>query len=340
MTLQEHAFPLQIILITYNRANHVERTFQQLLAEGSPVRNLPLLVLDNNSTDATADVVQQWQANFPNISYQKNRYNVGLSGNAFKAMELASNDYVWIICDDDVYDFTAWPEVEQAIERGEELLCVSRYVLPEDVKHLEEHIAVQLTFIPAMIFKTSLLTDTVMRNAVDSVFTLFPHLCPVFAMFNEGKTPYVISQAIVDNGMDPNNTDSSYVRGTQSSDLLQRSRSMQWMVGYANVCSLLKDTALKHRLLNVGIQTIHGSDDAFYEFMMYAYAAKKNWMQVLDVWLHLSPQKAEHLLKLFLQLPTYLEEFKPNLEEFKPNLGWVVRLKRILRRPRSLFDGR
>ncbi|MFM7389616.1 MAG: glycosyltransferase, partial [Vampirovibrionales bacterium] len=56
MTLQEHAYSLQLILITYNRANHVERTFQQLLAEGSPVRNLPLLVLDNNSTDATADV--------------------------------------------------------------------------------------------------------------------------------------------------------------------------------------------------------------------------------------------------------------------------------------------
>ncbi|XVJ50983.1 MAG: glycosyltransferase [Vampirovibrio sp.] len=56
---------LELILITYNRVNHVENTFQQLLKDDSPVRDLPILVLDNNSTDATPEVVQHWQARFP-----------------------------------------------------------------------------------------------------------------------------------------------------------------------------------------------------------------------------------------------------------------------------------
>ena len=80
---------LQIILITYNRAGHVENTFKQILDEKSPVKDYNILVLDNNSTDTTRNVVEEWQKKYPNLKYQKNKYNIGISGNIAKAMEIA-----------------------------------------------------------------------------------------------------------------------------------------------------------------------------------------------------------------------------------------------------------
>lgn len=107
---------LQIILITYNRAKHVESTFKQILSETSPIKDFNILVLDNNSTDNTSDIVRHWQKQFLNLQYQKNNYNIGISGNIAKAMEIANQKYLWIIADDDKYDFSNWAEVEFAIE--------------------------------------------------------------------------------------------------------------------------------------------------------------------------------------------------------------------------------
>ena len=106
---------LQIILITYNRAKHVQKTFEQLLKDISPVKFFDILVLDNNSTDNTKEIVEEFQKKYANIKYSKNRYNLGISGNIAKAMEVASKEYVWIIADDDKFDFSNWNEVEYAI---------------------------------------------------------------------------------------------------------------------------------------------------------------------------------------------------------------------------------
>ncbi len=84
---------LQIILITYNREVHLKNTLRQLLAETSPVRNYELLVLDNHSTDGTEALVRETMQTHVNLRYQKNNYNLGISGNIAKAMEIASNAY-------------------------------------------------------------------------------------------------------------------------------------------------------------------------------------------------------------------------------------------------------
>ena len=102
MTLNEK---LEIILITYNRAEFVKRTFEQFFYEGSPVADIDFIVQDNNSDDNTKEVVKEYAKIHPNIKYTKNRYNLGLSGTIARAMEVASKDYVWIIGDDDKYDF-------------------------------------------------------------------------------------------------------------------------------------------------------------------------------------------------------------------------------------------
>ena len=64
---------LDIFLITYNRAPYLKRTLEQIFSAESPVKDFPITIIDNNSTDGTADVIKNFQADFPNIIYKKNK---------------------------------------------------------------------------------------------------------------------------------------------------------------------------------------------------------------------------------------------------------------------------
>jgi len=275
---------LQIILITYNRFLHVKKTFEQfILADTSPVKNFDILVLDNNSTDNTKNYVDQLMNSHPNIKYSKNKYNLGISGNIAKAMESADKEYLWIICDDDIYDWSNWDEIETAIKNDKEVICAARYAIPESKKDQIEYQLLQLTFVPAIIIKTSVYNDTNIRNSFDNIFTLFPHLFPIISFINKSKTIYVVNKAIVNNGMNLKNNDCSYIRGVQSDELCQRTQTMTWITGYANVCSMIKDSKLKHRTMLYAIKYIHINFSRFCRDMHRLYFEKKNWFQIIDV---------------------------------------------------------
>jgi len=296
---------LQIILITYNRQKHVEKTFEQLLCENSPVRYYDLLVLDNNSTDNTANFVNKVQKKYPNIKYQKNKYNVGIAGNIAKAMELASKEYVWIICDDDIYDWSSWAEVEQAINNNEKLICVARYAINDDEKTDVACQLMQMSFVPATIFHTSLFDNNTIRNSWDNIFTLFPHLVPIVYYINNCNKIYVVENEIVANGMNVETTDCSYVRGNNISVLCQRTKTMTWIVGYANICSMIKDVKLRHSAMICAINYIHGDFKQFINHMLFLYFDHENWMQFLDVYLQLCPKNKLRLLLPFIFKKTF-----------------------------------
>lgn len=294
---------LQIILITYNRAHKVEDTFKQFFFDDSPVKDCDFLVLDNNSTDNTAQVVAKWQKQYPNISYKKNPYNVGISGNILKAMEIASKGYVWIIGDDDKFDFSNWVEVEQAIADDEKIICVARYALPDNVKDKVENQLLQLTFITGGIYSTKLFDDTVIKNAYDNVYTLFPHLCPIVAHINKNGKIYVVDKPISFNGMDVKNLDYSYIRGAKEDEVYQRSKTMSWIVGYCNILSRLNDKKLKENCIDTAIQHehIYKNFEKFYRHMKKAYHSKENFMQFIDVYINVSAKHAQRLKQDFLK---------------------------------------
>ena len=99
---------LGITIITYNRAPLLKRTLTTILSDDSPVRDCYIIVQSNNSSDETSEVVKTLQSMHPNLSYRENPYNIGLSGNICKAMELADKEYHWILCDDDRFDWQNW----------------------------------------------------------------------------------------------------------------------------------------------------------------------------------------------------------------------------------------
>lgn len=273
---------LQIIVITYNRAKLLDNTLKQLLADNSPVKDFDITVLDNNSTDGTAEIVKNLRKEHKNLKYKKNPYNLGLGGNIARALEIADMQYVWTLADDDAVDWSAWPCLEEAVSNGEEVICAANYALAPEEQNDIPSLLQQFSFVSSNIYKTEIFTDTTMTNILNNVYTLFPHLVPAIEHINKGKKIYLLPKALVRNDMKPN-TDVSYIRGYDNDFLYLKQRSMSWITGYANVIAQIKDKKLRCKIMARPInKEIHKGWFHFYSAMYNWYWKNGNILPLLE----------------------------------------------------------
>ena len=305
---------LQIVLITYNRAVLLKRTLETIMGDDSPIRDFDITILDNHSTDETCDIVKQFAQNHQNLKYEKNIHNLGLNGNIIKAYLAGRKKYVWVLCDDDSYDFSHWDDVVAAIQNDEDYILVSRYALPDDHKDDPAHIFMQASFVPASIIKTSLITDAVARNMIETSETLFPHLNIIATMINTHKKICVMKHGIVDHGLEVELTDYSYTRGHNPKDLTKTVSHMTWTHGFSLILQQIKDRELQIRCFNAAIEQpdiFNGNWASFYNHIVKIYHEPQFWSAFYDVYAILDDQHGKELLNtLFSQYP----EIKKTLE--------------------------
>lgn len=248
---------LDIILITYNRAAFLDKSLAILTAENSPLRNFSILVLDNNSTDNTKDVVAKHQKDFKNIAYRKNKYNVGAAGNIVKAFESANKDYLWILADDDVYDWSNWGEVEKAILSDEKAIVVSRRDLANEYKENIGQILYQAAFNAGVIYSKKLLNDTVLHNMYNNVDTMMPHLIPLVYYINNNGKFYILQKPVVEHGYYSGkaSSDTSYTRGTDD-NVCRRLKKNNFLYGFISAISDVRDKKIKKQAIERCIDSI------------------------------------------------------------------------------------
>lgn len=230
---------LEIILVTYNRRRHLQNTFNQIFAENSPIRNLSITILDNKSDDGTRELIEEYIQKFPNIKHIINDYNIGGNANIARAFEIAKSEYVWILCDDDEFDFTHWNEAEKAMNEGYDAIVTANYINPE--KNLAQLLA-QLSFVPAAIYKTSNITDTVMTNMYYNISNMFPQISLPCALINANKNFKILKDALV--RMVVHSGEDSYDRGTDET-CHPFIGINTWGAGFINAIQIIKDPNIK-----------------------------------------------------------------------------------------------
>lgn len=240
---------LQILIITYNRVHKLERTLKSLLDQSSPIREVPIVVIDNASTDGTKALCERYANQYNNVSYQRNRRNVGLSGNICRAFEFADKKYMWVIADDDTFNFEAWPEIEQAMQEDYDLILTCRMYISETEKNLKAITINQVTFLPSAIYKTSFLTPDVMSYAMLDTYTILPHVCLGCSIINQNGRIFLPSKSIVTIGREEKidcNTH-THDRVTSNSNALKHSHSsiFNFYCGLALSLDALKDEKLR-----------------------------------------------------------------------------------------------
>lgn len=155
---------LEILLITYNRNDYLDRTLTSI--KDSPFAQCKITILDNCSTDNSYKTACKYGQYFSNYRVVRNNKNIGGDNNFLKAVEMATFQYVWILCDDDTYDFSYSDVViAEIVSCKYDLIYVasrSKYQLSTDiigattVKKLFDSGAQYyraVTFIPSIIFR-------------------------------------------------------------------------------------------------------------------------------------------------------------------------------------------
>ena len=270
---------LEILLVTYNRKEYLQRTFNQILSNTSPIRNFDITILDNASTDGTSELIEEYCKKMPNLRHIRHKINIGGDANICRAFELgvsSGKEYVWVLCDDDKFDFSNWNMVENEIANGTDIVCVANYVFPKESYFKNKAYQIfQLTFVPAGIYKTSLINNTVLTNMYNATYTLFQQSCITIEAINKNKHIAVLKNAIVDSGLHYEDAccDVSYTRATDKNNILKRRKYISWILGYSNILYLLKNVDFEKDCMDIAIPhvEIFGSWHAFYDRIITLY---------------------------------------------------------------------
>lgn len=121
---------VSVCVPAYQAERYLERTMRSVLAQSYP--NLEIVVLDNASTDATADILAKFSD--PRLRVERNDVVLPLAENWNTLVEMAKGDLVKVVCADDlIHPEIVARQVECFVQDPAlALVSVRRHMISED----------------------------------------------------------------------------------------------------------------------------------------------------------------------------------------------------------------
>ncbi len=122
---------LSVVICTYNRDAHIERALQSLVAQDFDKKDFEILVIDNNSTDKTPEIIKNFKDKHPdyNIVLAKETRQ-GLSFARNKGIALAQGTYVSFIDDDGIAKSDYISQINKYVTEYPDTFAFGGKVLP------------------------------------------------------------------------------------------------------------------------------------------------------------------------------------------------------------------
>ncbi len=121
------AFPLvSVVVATYNGERFISPQLDSILEQTYP--NLEVIIVDDRSTDGTANLLKQYAERFKNIRLFFNEQNMGYVRNFEKGMLLASGDFLALSDQDDIWDKHKLSLLMQEIDDHPIVYCNSELI--------------------------------------------------------------------------------------------------------------------------------------------------------------------------------------------------------------------
>lgn len=111
---------LSICIPTYNRADYLNDCLGNIISEAREF-DLPIYVLDNNSTDSTYELVQEYPKKYPHLEYSKQERTVSIDQNMLDVIELSNSQFCVWLGDDDKFKPGAIKKILDALTENEEV---------------------------------------------------------------------------------------------------------------------------------------------------------------------------------------------------------------------------
>ncbi len=128
---------ISIVLPVYNGERFLRESIDSVIAQ--TYKNWELLVVDDCSTDSTADIVQEYVQKDARIQYYKNEKNLRLPRNLNRGFSLAHGNYLTWTSDDNIFWPTALEKMYHALKNDPEaqFAYASCDIIDEDGKVIE-----------------------------------------------------------------------------------------------------------------------------------------------------------------------------------------------------------
>ncbi|MGA3170004.1 MAG: glycosyltransferase family A protein [Chthoniobacteraceae bacterium] len=176
---------LHVFLLTYNREKSFRRTLEAIAA--SALKEHALTVMDNCSTDGTARVCEEFLPLLPKMQVHRHERNIGFGANFLRSIEWSQGEYTWILCDDDtLYPDRVGALIELLRDHRPEACFVGGprqdewptglSLSPMDIQRKYGTFLTGQSFVPALVFKTSLIASADLVNGYFDIRTNFPQL--------------------------------------------------------------------------------------------------------------------------------------------------------------------
>ncbi len=122
---------LSVIICTYNRDQHIRRALESLVRQDCDSSSYEIIVVDNNSTDRTAEIIKRFKEEHPtyNIVLTEEKRQ-GLSYARNKGLAMASGKYVSYIDDDGIAREDYVSQIKQYTEQFPDDVAFGGKVLP------------------------------------------------------------------------------------------------------------------------------------------------------------------------------------------------------------------
>jgi len=92
---------VSILIPCYNAEKTIRKTLLSCIEQNYPY--IEILVSDNYSQDKTPKILDNWSFMYPRITYYKNTKNIGGIENMNSLLDLATGDYLVMLCADDYF---------------------------------------------------------------------------------------------------------------------------------------------------------------------------------------------------------------------------------------------
>lgn len=147
---------VSVFIPTYNDEIHVRQAIESVLAQ--TYRNYELLVINDASTDQTAQVIDQYQ-NHPAVRVYHNKINLGVAGNWNHGLSLCRGDYIVRLNADDYFGPDYLTKVMALVEEypATDMIFTGTYLLldndiiSEELPYPETWVRPGVAFLPELL---------------------------------------------------------------------------------------------------------------------------------------------------------------------------------------------
>jgi glycosyltransferase involved in cell wall biosynthesis len=176
---------LHIFLLTYNREKSLRRTLEVIAS--CALREHPLTIMDNCSPDGTPALCEEFRPLLPLLEVRRHTRNIGFGANFLRSLELSRGEYTWVLCDDDTLFPEQAPVLIDLLRTHRPQACFIGGPRQDDwpagvavsPREIQDKLGTFLTgqsFVPAAVFKSSLITSLELVEGYFGIRTNYPQL--------------------------------------------------------------------------------------------------------------------------------------------------------------------